>query len=426
MKFNIVVFCLLLSIVGFSQNQPLERPPQFVLISFDGSKSSNFWKETFVLGEKAKARFSYFISGVYFLQAKDKLSYLPPVKKAGSSDIGFAVNDLRDIENRTKFIWHGLTKMNPQMEIGSHVNGHFDGASWTYEDWTQEFSEFHRLVSKVFSFYPMMKASFKEQWENAINASVRGFRAPLLAGQTMITASVMKDFRYTYDASQVLKGKWPYKHTPELWNVGLSRIALAGTTHETIAMDYNILYGQCNGVFNPANSGECKDIEDKLLEYYQKQTYYSYIQAFLKNYYSNRMPLSIGHHFSLWNKGIYWKAIQKFVLDVCQLPEVQCVTHSELVKWMEYQTVQWGYSFLGKMNQGLFSREGISPIPRDTLKFEFENLKKPVSYSDKEFVIPGISKASEKIMLKGDLPHAHNEVSEDVDLNSYRVNKELK
>ena len=53
-------------------------------------------------------------------------------------------------------------------------------------------------------------------------------------------------------------------------------------------MDYNILYGQCNGVFNPANSGECKELSEKSLDYYEKQTYYSYIQAFLKNYYGNR------------------------------------------------------------------------------------------------------------------------------------------
>lgn len=413
-----IVFSLLfLSSTAFSQI--LERPPQYVLVSFDGSKSPTFWQETFTLANKANARFSYFISGVYFLQQKDRLNYHPPVKKAGSSDIGFAANDLNDIQQRTKFVWQAVDEIQPHMEVGSHVNGHFDGTKWTYEEWTQEFNEFHRLVGKVFSFYPALTAPFRDNWDNMISSSVRGFRAPLLAGKPTITAAVLKDFRYAYDASQVLKNKWPYKQTLDLWNVGLSRIPIAGTTRETIAMDYNILYGQCNGIFNPVNAGECKDVTDEMLTHFEKQTYDSYVQGFLKNYYGNRAPLSIGHHFSLWNKGIYWKVLQKFVLNVCQLPEVKCVTHIELVEWMDAQNVRWGYSFFNKMNQGLFSKDGISSMPRDILtkvaSADFaENAKK-------RFVIPRISKESEKVMLKGDLPHAHDEISDDVDMEKFRV-----
>lgn len=419
-RFELILIFLFLSIFSFGQQ--LERPPQFILISFDGSKSANFWKETFSLGAKANAQFSYFISGVYFLKNKDRLNYHPPKRKAGSSDIGFAVDDNNDIKRRTEFVWQALNDKHPAMEIGSHVNGHFDGTFWTFDEWKQEFLEFHRLVSQVFSLYPTINTTFKSQWESTINSSIKGFRAPLLAGQNATTAEVLKEFRYSYDAGQVLKNKWPYKHTPDLWNVGLTRIALAGTKRETVAMDYNVLYGQCNGEFNPTNSGECKEINDELLEYFEKQTYVSYVQAFLKSYYGNRAPLSIGHHFSLWNKGVYWRALQKFVLDVCQLPEVKCITHIELVEWMDAQNVRWGYSFFNKMNQGLFSKTDIPAMPNDVLNIDLEPFHKKVS-SNSDIRVPEISKMSEKIMLKGDLSEAHNEVSDDVDMENYRVKK---
>ena len=405
-----------------SWSQVLERPPQFVLISFDGSKSQTFWNETFLLSQKSGAQFSYFISGVYFLQSKDRLNYHPPQKRAGSSDIGFAIDDINDIEARTKNVWRALNETNPAMEIGSHVNGHFDGTAWTYEDWTQEFNEFYRLVGKVFEFYPTMNTSFKADWERVITSTIKGFRAPLLAGRPSITAAVMKAFRYSYDAGLVRKEKWPFKQTPELWNLGLSQIELAGTNRETIAMDYNILYGQCHGQFNPKNSGECRDLDSSLLEYFEKQTYSSYVQAFLKSYYGNRTPLSIGHHFSLWNKGIYWTALQRFVLDVCSLPEVKCVTHIELVNWLESQSVRWGSSFLTKMNQGLFSKTAMPTAPKIALSAELTPQSNPNQFYE-EIVMPTISKSVERVMLKGDLPQAHKEISNDVDMVKYRISK---
>jgi hypothetical protein len=423
-RFKVLFSILLASALSFSQT-PLERPPQFVLISFDGSKSHNFWRETFRLSAEADAQFTYFISGVYFLMKKDRLSYIPPKRKAGSSDIGFAENNLDDIKVRTELIWHGLTNVEPSIEIGSHVNGHFDGSFWTYEEWFQEFSEFHRLVERVFSIYPKLNTPFRNDWQPALNAEIRGFRAPLLAGQNSTTAAVMEKFGYAYDAGQVLRGKWPYKHTPNLWNVGLSRIALAGTTRETVAMDYNVLYGQCNGVFNPKNNGECQTIDGPTLDYFEKQTYLSYKQALLKNYYGNRMPLSIGHHFSLWNKGIYWKALQRFVRDVCKQPEVKCVSHMQLVNWMNEQNSKFGYSYFNKLNQGAFSKEGIPSKPRETLKVDLSVLNKNVSFSQRPLLIKEISKATEKVMLKGDLPHAHNEVPNEVDMKQFRLEREF-
>jgi hypothetical protein len=61
----------------------------------------------------------------------------------------------------------------------------------------------------------------------------------------------------------------------------------------------------------------------------------SYLLYFKNNYEGNRAPLSIGHHFSMWNDGIYWEAMMEFTERVCGLPEVQCVTNEELKEALE-------------------------------------------------------------------------------------------
>src|SRR5262249_31924984 len=53
------------------------------------------------------------------------------------------------------------------------------------------------------------------------------------------------------------------------------------------------------------------------------------------NYFGNRAPVHIGHHFSLWNGGAYWNAMQAFAKNVCGLPEVQCVTYKDLQAFMD-------------------------------------------------------------------------------------------
>jgi hypothetical protein len=61
----------------------------------------------------------------------------------------------------------------------------------------------------------------------------------------------------------------------------------------------------------------------------------TYLAYFAGNYLGNRAPVHIGHHFSKWNGGAYWKAMQEFAQAVCGLPEVRCVTYRELEDYME-------------------------------------------------------------------------------------------
>ena len=57
--------------VGF-HHERVERPPQYVLLAFDGSKSLPFWEESRDFARENDIKFTYFISGVYFLHSGTK------------------------------------------------------------------------------------------------------------------------------------------------------------------------------------------------------------------------------------------------------------------------------------------------------------------------------------------------------------------
>ena len=408
--------------------QSIARPPQFVLISFDGSYSDQFWKESFNLAEKDNARFSYFVSGVYFVERKDSKLYKPPGHSVGASDIGFADNDLGDIQTRTENVWQAIKR---NFDIASHVNGHFDGSGWTESQWASEFLQFESFVENVFSLYPALKESFADQWQKSLDQELKGFRAPLLAESEGLSKTLEK-MKYTYDASKILNSQWPYQMNNGVWNIGLSEIELIGTNRRTIAMDYNVLYGQCNGKFNPKNGGECANLSPDILTRDLDQTYQSYIAAFLKSYYGNRAPISIGHHFSLFNRGIYWRALQKFTYSVCNLPEVKCITHSDLVEWMESQKQKFGPHFSSKLNLAHFDRGGVSSsvqqsfaslLPRSNL-LDLQGLTSQIEMNAEEIFRQATSPEADEVqvqMLKGDLPEAHLHEHEKMNLKKHRI-----
>jgi hypothetical protein len=128
-----------------------------------------------------------------------------------------------------------------------------------------------------------------------------------------------------------------------MWEFFLADIDIFGTTtarhvpRKNLAMDYNFFFVQTNGVDqvqklkNEGNSGAADALEKQL----ENQMYYSYVNYFFSNYAGNRAPVNIGHHFSQWNGGAYWKAMKRFARLVCGLPEVKCSTYSELVSFMD-------------------------------------------------------------------------------------------
>ena len=295
------------------------KPPQFVLLAFDGSSSLNFWKESLAFAQTAAARgaplkFTYFASGPYFTPDAKKSTYIAPGKGPGKSDIGFGGTDAT-IALRYEQLNAAAAAGH---EIGSHANGHFDGSRWTVEQWTSEFDQFNTLMFTA--PHPGAPVSLTKPRD------VVGFRAPLLANNpALYTVLAAKGF--TYDTSKVAKPDyWPEK-IGGVWNFPLASLNIVGSGKRTLSMDYNFYVADSRGVADPAKKAV-----------YKKQMIDTYRAYFLSNYNGNRAPVHIGHHFSKWNGGAYWEAMQEFALEVCGKPNVRCGTYKELVAFMETRT----------------------------------------------------------------------------------------
>jgi hypothetical protein len=108
----------------------------------------------------------------------------------------------------------------------------------------------------------------------------------------------------------------------------LGEIKVACTNKKTLSMDYNWYYFQSAGAPVPKMTAEQRlKMKNQVLDSYK---YY-----FKNNYFGGRAPVQIGHHFSKWNDGIYWEAMQEFAKFVCSKKEVHCVTMKEYANWLD-------------------------------------------------------------------------------------------
>src|SRR4051794_34502090 len=96
------------------------RPPQFVMVSFDGSGDPQLWRHWREVGARTGARFSFFLSGVYLLDPAQRRVYHPPRHPAGSSDIGFSPSAAAV----RALVRQGDLCFAEGHEIGAHYKGH--------------------------------------------------------------------------------------------------------------------------------------------------------------------------------------------------------------------------------------------------------------------------------------------------------------
>lgn len=315
------------------------RPPQYVLLAFDGSSAISMWQTTRKFAQDSTAKgqplkFTYFISGVYYVGKNHKSDIVPgtanPVyiapQHGASSAIGWG-GDSNDLLAR-----YDQTNLAHQEgnEIGSHAVGHWDGTTWSYSGWTSEFSQFATIIAKFFEINVLKpSAAFPSGWLFPVS-SIVGFRAPQL-GINSSLYQVLKDTHYRYDTSKTANANyWPAKKSSdEPWNFPLAMLRIAGTGKRTLSMDYNFYFADSAALPKPENKA-----------IYKKQMLDTYLHYFESNYNGNRAPVNIGHHFSLWNDGAYWDAMQEFAAKVCGMPEVKCVTYRELADYMDTLTPQ--------------------------------------------------------------------------------------
>ena len=194
-----------------------------------------------------------------------------------------------------------------------HYNGHFCAPDpsgvgvWTAADWTSEIAQFRRLL---FAHKPALPFGPPE---------VVGGRTPCLQGRLGLLYPVLARHGFRYDASQIVPlGRWPRRERG-IWSFPLVEIPFVGHTFRVVSMDYNFLANQ-------AEEGPAQ---------IEQETYRSIRNAFLVGYHGNRAPLSLGFHFETWEGGAYDRALSRFLLHACRLPEVRCTTFAALANWLD-------------------------------------------------------------------------------------------
>lgn len=303
---------------------PGERPPQFIVVSFDGGGDLDHWKFYRSVQDKTGAHMTFFLSGVYLLP-KDKASlYHPPQHPVGSSDIGFATDEA-DVRARVEQLRAAYLSGD---EIGTHYNGHFCGGTgvmaWSRDDWASELDQFN---------------GFLTDWRTNNDAldqpplpfgpsEVVGERTPCLDGKRSTLYPLLAERGFRYDSSGDGDLSWPKKMDSGLWNIPMQELRMAHTGQQVLSMDYNFYLLQSGG----------REAGAPFEERMQSDVEQTYQNAYHALFNGNRAPLILGAHFANWNDDIYHHALADFMKSACNQPQTRCVSFQELVDWLDAQT----------------------------------------------------------------------------------------
>ena len=297
------------------------RPPQFVVMAFDGGINVQRWQDlsdfsAAMQRDGKPVHFTIFVSGIAFAEDASRNVYQGPGQWRGHSGIGFGGKP-EDMHKRIALI----NAMNAAgHDIASHANGHFNGAHWTAAQWEQEFAAYRAMFENA---SPMYSRDAADKLDFPY-AKIIGFRAPFLAKGPGLYQALQRA-GYRYDTSGIARvDEWPHK-SDGVWHFDLVQLRVGG--RYTLSMDYNFFVAQSGAHNNPGRA-----------DFYRAQMLATYLDYFRSNYTGNRAPLNIGHHFEAMQGGAYNEALKDFARQVCGLPEVKCVTYRDLADFMDAQT----------------------------------------------------------------------------------------
>ncbi|MER5531724.1 hypothetical protein ABT075_45305 [Streptomyces sp. NPDC002677] len=325
--------------------QPGEKPPQFVVFSWDGAgeDSQKLFSHFRKVSKENNATMTYFLSGVYMLPEEKRDLYRPPQHSPGRSEIGF--NDRQGISDTVRQLRLAWLEGN---EIGTHFNGHFCGpdggvGEWSVAEWKSEIAQAKQFV-KNWKTNTGMKNAAPLPFD--YDKELIGARTPCLEGQKNFTKAASQ-LGFRYDTSGVNDQVWPKKREG-LWDLSMQLVPFPGHSFEQLTMDYNFMVNQ---------SGTSTQGDPDKYDYWGDQMRDGLIQGFNRAYNGNRAPLVIGNHFESWNGGTYMRAIDEVVENVCNKPEVRCVSFHQLADWLDAQDPQV-LSRLRTLNVGETPRQG--------------------------------------------------------------------
>jgi hypothetical protein len=300
-----------------------DKPKQLVMISFDGAGPNALWQRSRDIAARNHAHFTYFLSCTLLIDRASARTYQGPHQKPGKSNIGFA-QSVEEARERLGHIWQAHLEGH---DISSHTCGHFDGKDWSAADWTAEFRSFREMVGNAWSRLGV-PAQEPDGWKDFVAHDIRGFRAPYFSTSPGLVEAE-KAAGMTYDASLVTKGPAMPEREAGLLRFGLPLIPEGPSARPIIAMDYNLYIRHSKGVEDPARSSE-----------WEERAYSAFKAAFDRQYEGDRVPLQIGLHFVEMNSGAYWRAMERLVTEVCNRPDVACVSYSEAIGLLDQKRAQ--------------------------------------------------------------------------------------
>ncbi len=304
-----------------------EKPPQFIIFSFDGGAGDDNWQRFLEAAEVHDARFTTFLTGLYLLgdEAKEQAVYEPPGHSPGAASIGYGGSQesiVTQVENLNTAYSRGH-------EIGTHYNGHFcagnppSGDDWTTQDWDDELDQFFTMMTdwKQLNGYtdvPDLRLPAE---------AVKGGRTPCLEGDWDDMLPAWEAHGLTYDSS--LPAPTPGISWPELrdgiWEFYMP-YAYSPAFGMTTVMDYNFWITFNGGISEPETAPELrKDVRE------------TYDYLFEQVYNGNRAPLLVAGHFNSWNGDSFNPATADFMRAACGEPETYCATYQDVMAWMELQ-----------------------------------------------------------------------------------------
>ncbi|MDJ0382039.1 hypothetical protein [Streptomyces sp. G-G2] len=305
--------------------KPGEKPPQFVVFSWDGALEGDdhLFSHFREVAKESKAHMSFFLTGIYLLPESKRMLYSPPQHSQGSAAISYpTVPHVKSTLEQLRGAWTDGD------EIGSHFNGHFcgpkGGGDWSPAEWKSEIDQSYSFIKNWKTntgFTNVAPLPFDPDRE------VVGGRAPCLEGQKNLLTAI-KPYGWRYDASSSGDFQlWPSKPNG-IWNFPLQLVPLQNKEVQVLSMDFNFLYNQ---------SGDSVKGDPAKYPAWEEQTRMSYVNGFNRVYNGSRAPMYIGNHFEDWNGGIYMKAVEDVMRDVCPRQEVKCVSFRELADWLDVQ-----------------------------------------------------------------------------------------
>lgn len=312
--------------VPMERLEPGEKPPQFVLFSFDGVGVSKNWDLFLETSKKTDSRFTALMTGLYFLTDDNKHHYQGPGYKPGESSLAFGGTEDEVIEqveylNRTWYEGH---------EMGTHFVGHFcagtknPGKDWTTAEWNHELDQFFHLMTDWKTINDLPDAP-----DLAFGPDVvKGGRTPCLEGGMGQLFPALGDHHMTWDSSKAARQPgiyWPTK-VGSIWEFPIPYTWSPPLKHRQTALDYNYWY-----TFN-----EAKDAPDKAPKI-RKMVKESYDYMFRRAYEGNRAPLVIANHFNDWSGNAFNPATADFMSEVCVKPETICAGYQDVIAWIEMQ-----------------------------------------------------------------------------------------